>query len=108
VVWSLLPCPRTSCFVPCVEGQERDGNGVEVPLAAVGIALQMSWAKPFSPAGNWLPGAGPVQSDECCGQSSLNISRGKPLPAVSWSAGRTGSRRNPRLWRSRMEGLFGS
>jgi hypothetical protein len=28
--------------VPCLEGQERDGSGVELPLATVGIALQMS------------------------------------------------------------------
>jgi hypothetical protein len=36
---------------PCVDGQERDGNRVELPLAAVGIALQMSLGGAFLAGG---------------------------------------------------------
>jgi len=39
-----------------VEGQERDGNGVELPLAAVGIALQMSLGEAFLTGGQLAAG----------------------------------------------------
>ena len=42
--------------VPCVEGQERDRTAMELPLAAVGIALQMSMGGLFLAGGSRAAG----------------------------------------------------